>query len=145
MIKSIRRFFSRKKKAKAGFEFVISEQHDDYHLQIPGTELGNLTIYYCTPSGCIDLATSRAISEYTVEVLVNEKVDYTRSWKYGDRGFGRFRIYANGTEQNVLGGYRAKCQNPFFQIRVTSPDTNGYTQKGRMKLMDDGTLKDGKC
>jgi hypothetical protein len=144
MFRAIKRFFSKKVKAP-NFNFVISEAHDDYHLQVPGSELGNLTIYYCTPTGCIDLATSNIISEYTVEVVIRDRVEFKQTYNLGQPGFGRFRIYANGTENHVLGGYRPKCTNPAFVIRVTSPDANGYKQCGRMKLIIDGTLKQASC
>lgn len=160
MFKFLRRFLSGERKTqkpnvkptislankpKPKYSFVISEAHDDYHLQIPGTELGNLTIYYCTDEKCVDLATSRAISQYSVDVIVSKKRVFRQTYKLGDPGFGRFRIYANGTEESVLGGYRPKCTNPVFKIRVSSPDAPEYTQCGRMKLMDDGTLKKGSC
>lgn len=126
--------------------FVITENHDDYHLQVPGTELGNLTVYYCTDKGCTDLATDQSvITEYTVEILVDDILKFKETWTAGEEDFGRLRIFADGTETSPYRAYRPECFNPAFKVKVTSPQTGEYTQCGRMKLIDDGTLPAGSC
>lgn len=125
--------------------FVISEAHDDYHIQVPGGSLGELTIFYCSGNGCVDLAIDAVVSQYQVDVIHGTDTLHTSIHLAGEPDFGKFRIYANATEESEFGGYRPQCTSDEFTVAVSSDSAEGYQQCGRIKLNTVPGILDTQC